>query len=70
MPIMNGVELVHFIQTHFVDLPVFIMTGDVECVDLETKNSNCVKKIFQKPFNLSDLENFILPIAKNMEIIS
>jgi DNA-binding NtrC family response regulator len=62
MPVMNGNELIRFIQRKFPTLPVFVMSGDAHCLDTDTMNSECVKKIFQKPFNLQDLKETILTI--------
>jgi DNA-binding NtrC family response regulator len=60
MPVMNGNKLISFIQNQFPELPVFIMSGDINCVDIATKESECVKKIFKKPFNIQDLTETII----------
>ncbi len=69
MPGINGMELVQFIQSNLPDLPVFLMSGDIGGLDEKTKEFECVRNVFEKPFNLPSLMQSILLLTNCGELV-
>ncbi len=69
MPGINGMELVQFIQSNLPDLPVFLMSGDIGGLEGITRDFECVRNTFQKPFNLPSLMQSILFLTNCGELV-
>ncbi len=59
MPGLSGLDLIHSLQEHNVDIPTIIMTGDLYDGLLDELLNRNVLGVLEKPFNFSKLKELI-----------
>ncbi|MGM8364758.1 response regulator [Virgibacillus sp. W0181] len=55
LPIIDGYQFIKQMEADYMQVPVIVMSGLVENIDIEIKESYLVKKIVAKPFNVQDI---------------
>jgi len=60
MPGMSGLELIEFIQSNFPEISVILVSGYLSEQDkIRATNNPVVKKIFLKPFAVSEIADVV-----------
>ncbi|MGM8211433.1 response regulator [Virgibacillus sp. W0430] len=55
LPIIDGKQVIVQLEAMNIGIPVILMSGLIENVDKNTKESQLVKAIVAKPFNIQDI---------------
>ncbi|OGW47762.1 MAG: hypothetical protein A2078_13135 [Nitrospirae bacterium GWC2_57_9] len=60
MPVMNGYEVVDYVNRHFPELPVYVMTGDYLPDVMPRFQTASVSQFVSKPFSFRQVASDIL----------
>ncbi len=62
MPIMHGIELLHYLRANFAHIPVALMTGFNDIISIKEAYEIGAKGFLSKPFSTSDFESILSEI--------
>lgn len=70
MPVMHGIDLLHYIKTNAPKIPVMLMTGFADTIEIKEAYEIGANGFINKPFTIRDLESTLNEVLKPEEPIS
>lgn len=66
MPGMDGGEIVNFVEQNFPEIPVFVMTSDLDGLSERIKKMVFVRRVFKKPFPISAIARSLIVFSPEL----
>lgn len=70
MPEMHGIELLHFVKSNCPKVPVMLMTGHADMIEMQEAYDIGARGFINKPFSIKDLEVHLNEILEPPEEIN
>lgn len=70
MPEMHGIELLHFVKNKCPKVPVMLMTGHTDMIEMKEAYDIGARGFINKPFSIKDLEGHLNEILEPEEEIN
>lgn len=68
LPVLNGLDVIQKLRELGKNIPIIMMTGMSEQIEMEIEKYEEIKSLLRKPFNISDVLSLVKENAKSNKI--